>query len=154
MKPGRAPPLPTLEPPRSRWPTRLTGRRFSLKSNPGERIQSWWMDRRIDGWKDGDADTWRSDERAYRGQVEGTRRRLQGQGHEWTREVRHCGEWILTSIKPDSTSHGLHHGDVRRPSKTSNLTRNRSAGRGARGRRDSSAHQLLFQRDTQTHIHT
>lgn len=77
--------------------TRLTGRRFSLKSNPGERIQSW-MDGRIDGWKDGDADTRRSDERAYRGQVEGT-----GRARRMNRPGSHCGEWLLNLIKPDST---------------------------------------------------
>lgn len=40
------------------------------------------MDRQIDGWKDGEAGTWGSDERAYRGQAEGTRRHLQGQADE------------------------------------------------------------------------
>lgn len=64
--------------------TRLTGRRFTLKSNPGERIQTW-TDRQIDGWKDGDVDTQRPGERAYRGQAGGwggTRRHLEGQADE------------------------------------------------------------------------
>lgn len=57
-------------------------------------------------------------------------------------------DWILNLIKPDSTSPPALSGS----SKTSNLTRNRSAGRGARGTRDSSTHQLLLERNAQTHL--
>lgn len=91
----RATPNPrTLHPPRDEtWPrapsplpgasaeplasTRLTGRRFSLKSNPGERTQAW-MDGQIDGSTDSEVDVWGADEQMHPGQVEGTRRRPQG----------------------------------------------------------------------------
>lgn len=58
--------------------TRLTGRRFSLKSNPGERTQAW-MDRQIDGSTDSEVDTCGAVKRTHPGQVEGTRRHPQGQ---------------------------------------------------------------------------
>lgn len=57
--------------------TRLTGRRFSLKSNPGERTPAR-TDRQIDGSTDSEVDAWGADEQTHPGQVEGTRRRPQG----------------------------------------------------------------------------
>lgn len=125
--------------------TRLTGRWFSLKSNPGERIQSW-MDRQIDGWKHGDADTWRSGERAYRGQVEGTRRRLRGQGSAslWRMDPKLDHTWLNVSLAPTGMS----------GSSKLQIWHRTGAGRGARGTRDCSTHQLLFQCNTQTHFHT
>lgn len=57
--------------------TRLTGRQFSLKSNPGERTQAW-TDKQIDGWTDRDVDTWGEEEPAHPSQVEGTTRSPQG----------------------------------------------------------------------------
>lgn len=58
--------------------TRLTGRRFSLKSNPGERTQAWTA-RQIDGSTDSQVDTWGLDALMHPGQVERTRRCPQGQ---------------------------------------------------------------------------
>lgn len=57
--------------------TRLTGRRFSLKLNPGERTQAW-MDGQIDGRTDSSVDTWGADEHPHLGQAEGTRRHPEG----------------------------------------------------------------------------
>lgn len=74
------PPAPSPLPGASMEPlasTRLTGRRFSLKSNPGERTQAW-MDGQIDGWTDSSVDTWGADEHPHPGQDEGTRRRPEG----------------------------------------------------------------------------
>lgn len=58
--------------------TRLTGSRFSLKSNPGERTQAW-MDGQIDGWRDSEVDTWSAEEGTHPVQFEGTRRSPPGQ---------------------------------------------------------------------------
>jgi len=58
--------------------TRLTGRRFSLKSNPGERTQAWTA-RQIDGSTDSQVDMWGVDAWMHPGQFERTRRCPQGQ---------------------------------------------------------------------------
>lgn len=121
--------------------THLTGRRFSLKSNPGERIQTW-MDRQIDGWKDSDADTWRPEERACRGQV--------GGGGDIYRDRRMNrvsldNGTFLNSIKLPGSS-------LRIPVAAfgpSNLSR--FCEKGTCGRRDWPIQQLLSQ---QTHKHT